>query len=72
LDEKYKDLYPCENGVCRNKPGGYTCICRMGKKPYGTNSGCRPVIGQVEQVVIGKCDSIYLVVIEKLSRELMS
>ncbi|KAF8762927.1 hypothetical protein HU200_008773 [Digitaria exilis] len=65
LDAKYKKLYPCEDGVCRNKPGGYTCICRMGKISDGTNSGCRPVLGEAEQVVIGL--SICAVVVMSLT-----
>ncbi|CAN6357062.1 unnamed protein product [Urochloa humidicola] len=65
LDAKYKDSYPCENGVCRNKPGGYTCMCRMGKIPDGTNSGCRPVLGKAEQLVTGL--SICAVVVMSLT-----
>ncbi|KAL6643751.1 hypothetical protein ACP70R_018517 [Stipagrostis hirtigluma subsp. patula] len=42
-DLKYKKLYPCENGVCRNTPGGYLCKCRIGTIPDGKNSGCQPL-----------------------------
>ncbi|OEL36092.1 Wall-associated receptor kinase 1, partial [Dichanthelium oligosanthes] len=61
LEAKYKELYPCENGVCRNKPGGYTCICRMGKISDATNSGCQPMLGQAEQVAIGLGTCVLLV-----------
>ncbi|KAI4988371.1 hypothetical protein ZWY2020_030001 [Hordeum vulgare] len=52
-NSKYTELYPCRNGVCRNIPGGYVCKCGIGKKSDGNNSGCRPVLTQAEQVVIG-------------------
>ncbi|CAM0948802.1 unnamed protein product [Alopecurus aequalis] len=59
---KYKELYPCKNGVCRNIAGGYVCRCGIGKRSDGTNSGCRPVLTQAEQVVIGLSVSSVVVI----------
>jgi hypothetical protein len=33
------------------------CKCGIGKRSDGKNSGCRPVLTQAEQVVIGKDDT---------------
>ncbi|KAL6847115.1 hypothetical protein ACP4OV_022968 [Aristida adscensionis] len=51
-DPKYRELYPCKNGECRNTPGGYICRCKAGTRSDGTNSGCRPVLRKTEEVVI--------------------
>ncbi|CAL4905078.1 unnamed protein product [Urochloa decumbens] len=50
---KYKELYPCKNGICHNIPGGYICKCRVGMRSDGTNYGCQPVLSRAERVVIG-------------------
>uniref|UniRef100_A0A453JLM8 EGF-like calcium-binding domain-containing protein n=1 Tax=Aegilops tauschii subsp. strangulata TaxID=200361 RepID=A0A453JLM8_AEGTS len=61
---KYKELYPCRNGICRNTQGGYNCKCKGGTKSDGTNFGCRPRHTRDEQMAIGKpkcfrrCDDI--------------
>ncbi|KAK3140243.1 hypothetical protein QOZ80_5AG0398050 [Eleusine coracana subsp. coracana] len=52
-DPKYKELYPCENGICHNTAGDYICKCEMGQREDGKNSGCRSVLSRAEQVVIG-------------------
>ncbi|TVU49040.1 hypothetical protein EJB05_00331, partial [Eragrostis curvula] len=67
-DPKYKALYPCENGICRNTAGDYICKCRMGTRQNGENSGCRPVLSRAEQVVI---DDEVMVVLEKLAELVM-
>ncbi|KAF8762928.1 hypothetical protein HU200_008774 [Digitaria exilis] len=47
-DAKYKEQYPCDNGRCQNRPGGYICKCRIGTRS-DKNSGCRPVLSIAEQ-----------------------
>lgn len=58
---KYRELYPCKNGECRNTPGGYVCKCGIGKRSDGKNSGCQPVLSQIERVVIGLSVSVVVV-----------
>ncbi|KAJ1266409.1 hypothetical protein BS78_08G148900 [Paspalum vaginatum] len=61
-EDKYKELYPCENGRCHNTQGGYICKCRIGTRSDGTNSACRPVLSQAEKVVIGLSASAVVVI----------
>uniref|UniRef100_A0ACD5XGG6 Uncharacterized protein n=2 Tax=Avena sativa TaxID=4498 RepID=A0ACD5XGG6_AVESA len=52
-DPKYKELYPCRNGICGNTLGGYNCKCKGGTRSDGTNFGCRPLHTRDEQLAIG-------------------
>ncbi|CAM0902486.1 unnamed protein product [Alopecurus aequalis] len=61
-NSKYEELYPCKNEVCRNTQGGYVCKCGVGKVSDGKNSGCRPVLTQPEQVIIGLSVSTVVVI----------
>ncbi|XP_044947313.1 wall-associated receptor kinase 5-like [Hordeum vulgare subsp. vulgare] len=61
-DPKYKELYPCRNGVCLNTPGGYDCKCKKRTKSDGTKFGCRPLYSRDEQLLIGLSVSAVVII----------
>ncbi|XP_037483236.1 wall-associated receptor kinase 3-like [Triticum dicoccoides] len=51
---KYKDVYRCHGGTCRDSEGNYECNCNFGRRGDGkSDKGCEPVLSPAAIAVIG-------------------
>ncbi|CAN6305968.1 unnamed protein product [Urochloa humidicola] len=48
------ELYPCSNGICRNRLGGYDCPCKYGMKGDGKKGTCTDIFPLPAKIVVGE------------------
>ncbi|KAF7087582.1 hypothetical protein CFC21_090758 [Triticum aestivum] len=55
---------PCSNGgICKNKPGGYDCPCKVGMKDDGKGGTCTDIFPLAAKVTVGVIGGILLMAV---------